>query len=89
MKNGSSPSRARVTESHYFVLKKMKWNNRKFYPPRFDSSGRLLSFDTVKLPAWAAEFFWYGGVISEPPPTIRNAKAYSPLDLRFNKTRTL
>jgi hypothetical protein len=73
-----SKQRMRQRTSKYFVLRKMIWNKRKFYPG-----------DIVVLPSWAAQEFWFAGVISDPPPIFAKGKLRSPLDARFNPNRIL
>ena len=63
-------------ESKFLVLQKMIWNKRKYYPyPHRDC--------IVILPAWAAEQFYYAGVITDDLKCV-NGKIVHPLDRRYS-----
>ena len=61
----------RTTESKYIVMKKMIWNGKMYHVG-----------DVVVLPAWAAEKFYYAGVVSDDLPRTRKSKLIHPLDKR-------
>jgi hypothetical protein len=57
--------------SKYLVLKKMKYNGRKYYP------GNI-----VLLPSHHAEMFFFAGVITDDRKIVKG-KVRHPLDKRF------